>query len=93
MTVTTAEQYVNIAQQKDESPIKEDLPGGGSVGWFGATSAQRVLAYIPGGGLVAYAGPQQIGLAYDMYKAASAKDGDVAVAILSYGEKEEPLMV
>lgn len=61
------------------------MPEGGSALWFGSPSAKRVIAHVHGGGLVMYATPFHIGLAYNVYKAAISKDEDVAVVVLSYG--------
>ncbi|KAL7928023.1 Alpha/Beta hydrolase protein [Trichoderma chlorosporum] len=84
MSVTTAQQYSELAKLQNESELTEHLPSGGSVGWFGSKSAKKVLAYIPGGGLVVYASGAQIQMAYNAYKTAQAIAGDVALAILSY---------
>lgn len=39
-----------------------------------------------GGGLVMYASTFHFGLAYEMYKVATASGDDVALAVLAYGE-------
>ncbi|KAH8802499.1 hypothetical protein F5884DRAFT_846660 [Xylogone sp. PMI_703] len=83
-TISTVERYADFAQQNNIPQVKEDLPGGGSVVWFGLTTAKRVLAFIPGGGLVMHASPFHINIGHEMYKTASAKHDDVAVAILAY---------
>ncbi|UKZ56965.1 hypothetical protein TrVGV298_010813 [Trichoderma virens] len=84
MSVTTAQRYSELAKSQNEPELIEHLPSGGSVGWFGSKSAKKVLAYIPGGGLVTYASGAQIQMAYDAYKTALAAAGNVALAILSY---------
>jgi acetyl esterase/lipase len=66
--------------------VREEIPEGSSALWFGSPSAKRVIAHVHGGGLVMYATPFHIALAYDVYKAAASKNEDVAVVVLSYGE-------
>ncbi|KAL7952921.1 Alpha/Beta hydrolase protein [Trichoderma compactum] len=83
-TVHTADQYDKFVQQHDLAHMREEIPGGGSVLWFGSPSAQRVIAHMHGGGLVMYASTFHFGLAYEMYKAAIASGDDVALAVLAY---------
>ncbi|KAM0522529.1 hypothetical protein ACHAPE_002120 [Trichoderma viride] len=83
-TVPTAQQYETFVQAHGIPSVREDMPEGGSALWFGSPSAKRVIAHVHGGGLVMYATPFHIALAYDVYKAAVSKDEDVAVVVLSY---------
>ncbi|PON27155.1 alpha/beta hydrolase fold protein [Trichoderma gamsii] len=83
-TVPTAQQYENFVQAHGIPSARKDMPEGGSALWFGSPSAKRVIAHVHGGGLVMYATPFHIGLAYNVYKAAISKDEDVAVVVLSY---------
>ncbi|KAL1844683.1 hypothetical protein VTK73DRAFT_2040 [Phialemonium thermophilum] len=83
-TVTTAEQYRRYATAKNIQPALEDVGYGAQAAWFGSPAAQRVIVYIPGGGFVYYAAPGDMNLAHEMYLAASADDGDVAVAVMAY---------
>lgn len=86
-TVPTAQQYETFVQAHDMPSVREEIAGGGSALWFGSPLARRVTAHIHGGGLVMYATPFHLALAYDVYKAAVSKDEDVAVVVLSYGEQ------
>jgi hypothetical protein len=86
MSVTTAQRYKEIARQQNEQEFVEQLPSGGSVGWFGSKSAKKLLAYIPDGGLVTYASTAQVQMAYHVYEAARGVTDDVALAVLSYGK-------
>ncbi|EHK50391.1 uncharacterized protein TrAtP1_007477 [Trichoderma atroviride] len=83
-TVPTAQQYEIFVQAHGIPSVREDMPDGGSALWFGSPSAKRVIAHVHGGGLVMYATPFHMALAYNVYKAAASKDEDVAVAVLSY---------
>lgn len=86
-TILTAQQYETFVQAHGIPSVKEDMPEGGSALWFGSPSAKRVIAHVHGGGLVMFATPFHIALAYNVYKAAVSRDEDVAVVVLSYGEQ------
>ncbi|KAJ5612032.1 hypothetical protein N7510_005226 [Penicillium lagena] len=77
------ERYKEVIRSENQSEVIEHLPCGPSVGWFGAKSAKKVLAYIHGGGLVMNGSVMQVGLAYNAYKL-RGPDKDTAVALLAY---------
>ena len=87
LTTSTEKRYKELAKLHNEPELIEKLPVEGSVGWFGSKFSQRVLAYIHGGGLVVYATLAQVQMAYDVYKAAKISSGEIALAILFYGEQ------
>ena len=76
-----------MAKLHNEPELIENSLVGGSVGWFGSKYSKRVLAYIHGGGLVVYATLAQVQMAHDVYKAAKTSGGEIALAILFYGEQ------
>lgn len=83
----TIEKYKQHTTEESIPQVIEKLPAGGSIGWYGSTTAKRVIGYIPGGALVTHASVFQVQMAYDVYKdAKSLRKDDTALAILSYGE-------
>ncbi|UKZ79858.1 hypothetical protein TrVFT333_007621 [Trichoderma virens FT-333] len=83
-TVRTADQYDKFVQEHGIPPVRQEITGGGSALWFGSPSAKRVIGHMHGGGLVMHASTFHFGLAYEMYKTATAGGDDVALAVLAY---------
>lgn len=87
LDIPTIEKYKTVAKEFGEPEKIEELPGGGSFGWFGSKTASKVLGYIPGGGFISYASVYQVQTAYDVYKDFKSRNGvEAALAVLSYGE-------
>ncbi|KAJ2982290.1 hypothetical protein NQ176_g1490 [Zarea fungicola] len=85
LDIPTIEKYKTVAKEFGEPEKIEELPGGGSFGWFGSKTASKVLGYIPGGGFISYASVYQVQTAYDVYKDFKSRNGvEAALAVLSY---------
>jgi hypothetical protein len=85
MTVTTEQQYSTLMEEKNLPQAIDQLPGGGSVAWFGPKTAKRVVGVLAGGAFVLYASPQHMTMFHKQWEVLASHDKDAALAVLCYG--------
>ncbi|KAF2235019.1 alpha/beta-hydrolase [Viridothelium virens] len=84
LTPSTTQIYERIARARNTTPTSIDLGAGASAHWIGPRSAKHVLLYFHGGGYIAAASPGHMKYQFDLQRALSRSDCDVAILSLSY---------